>query len=106
MEAYYGFNYNKLNENKIVSFIYDLNKNRNIKKISRMKENSDIFGIKKRRNISKIMEGLETLDSLDNPKMYTIDFEILPIVPKQLTDSVFVKDIYSDDEEKIRAILK
>ncbi len=106
MEAYYGFNYNKLNENKIVSFIYDLNKNRNIKKISRMKENSDIFGIKKRRNISKIMEGLESLDSLDNPKMYTIDFEILPIVPKQLTDSVFVKDIYSDDEEKIRAILK
>ena len=106
MEAYYGFNYNKLNENKIVSFIYDLNNNRNIKKISRMKEKSDIFGIKKRRNISKIMEGLESLDSLENSKMYTVDFEILPIIPKQLTDTVFVKDIYSDDEEKIKAILK
>ena len=106
MEAYYGFDYNKFGENKIYSYIYDLNNNRNNRRISNFKENSDVFGIKKRRVTNTILDGLEILDSEENPKMYSVSFEILPINPKVLTDNVFVKDINSDNEIKIESIIK
>ena len=107
MEAYYGFNYNKFGENKIYSYIYDLNNNRNKRRISDFKENSDVFGIRKRRVTNTILDNLELLDSEESEKMYSVIFELLPINPnKVLTDTVFVNDIHSDNEVKIESIVK
>jgi len=105
MEAYYGFNYNE-NKNEIISYILDLNNNRNKKKISDFKESSDIFGIKKIRKTNMIMDNLESLDSNENSKMYSVIFEILPINPDLIDNIVDVKDIDDESDTKIQSILR
>ena len=104
IEAYYGFDYNKFDKNKIFSFIYDLNDDKTKKRISDFKAYSDIFKIKQKRITDKIMDSLEILDS--DEKMYSIIFEILPFNSKLFINNVYVNDINSNNEILIESIIK
>lgn len=106
IESFYGYKHVKSDKEVSASyFTYELNKNNGFNTIKDLaKKKSEVFNIV-RKGKSEILIPIASED-LDKDKIYSVDFEILPILPNVISDVVNVRSINDTESKKIESIIK